>query len=158
MSRAEPIRGPAGAFLSASSGRTRSARSTRTVPRPATPGLRISDDKDGVLARERGSRLGVHRGSWRSSDRHGQEGFCTLQRRRFAFGLSQSWKERWQEVKLSQTVWYCSSIAETEARTGAPEKPRGAVTECPVGTQPPGGPKILGGEDAMEENLGLFKQ
>lgn len=126
MSRAEPIRGPAGAFLSASSGRTRSARSTRTVPRPATPGLRISDDKDGVLARERGSRLGVHRGSWRSSDRHGQEGFCTLQRRRFAFGASQKLKGKVAGSQIESN----GLILQFYSRSGGPDWRSREATWC----------------------------
>lgn len=85
---------------------------------------------------------------------HGR--FCTLQRRRFAFGKLKR-KERWQEVKLSQTVWYCSSVAEAEARTGAPKKPRGPRQNA-WWARSRLGPQILDGEDAMEEDLGLFKQ
>lgn len=75
------------------------------APSPVPPPcLRISDDEDGVLLRKRGSRLGVHRGA--GAARTGTRKVLHLAAPDASLLGSRKLKrkERWQEVKLSQTV------------------------------------------------------
>lgn len=104
-------------------------------PPPPPPCLRISDDEDGVLERDHG---------WVSTGELAQLGqahgrFCTLQRRRFAFGLPKAetkGKVAGSQIESNSLILqFCSRSRGPDWRS---QEATWATTESPVGTQPPG--------------------
>lgn len=130
--------------VSASSGWTK-----MLVNAPSFP-LRIADEEDGILVREHGSWLGVHRGA--GPARTGTQKVLHLVTLTIHFWV-QKLKRKGTESQIDVTlgesaqmsVWYCSFIAEAEAWTGAPEKPRRPWKNARWAHSL--WPKILDGED-----------